>query len=157
MVRAVSPGSFHHPAASVEDMYRPAYRARTDAGTRHGARRAMSRRRAALAPAAALALAAGALAFDRWVDATVLPPLAPETSAVVVDRHGALLSAYTVADGRWRLPVALDAVDRGYLDQLVAFEDRRFRAPSRRRPAGAGPRRAAVAARRAASSPAARR
>ena len=33
MVRAVSPGSFHHPAASVEDMYRPAYRARTDAGT----------------------------------------------------------------------------------------------------------------------------
>ena len=88
----------------------------------------MNRRRAALA-AAVLALAAGVgPAFDRWVDATVLPSLAPETSAVVVDRHGALLSAYTVADGRWRLPVALDAVDRGYLDQLVAFEDRRFRA-----------------------------
>jgi uncharacterized protein YfaS (alpha-2-macroglobulin family) len=33
MVRAISPGSFHHPAASVEDMYRPAYRARTDAGS----------------------------------------------------------------------------------------------------------------------------
>ncbi len=33
MVRAVSPGTFHRPAASVEDMYRPAYRARTDAGT----------------------------------------------------------------------------------------------------------------------------
>lgn len=32
MVRAVSPGTFHHPAASVEDMYRPAYRARSDAG-----------------------------------------------------------------------------------------------------------------------------
>ncbi|MBP7242760.1 alpha-2-macroglobulin family protein [Amaricoccus sp.] len=32
MVRAASPGSFHHPAASVEDMYRPAYRARTAAG-----------------------------------------------------------------------------------------------------------------------------
>jgi uncharacterized protein YfaS (alpha-2-macroglobulin family) len=32
LVRAVSPGSFHHPAASVEDMYRPAYRARSDAG-----------------------------------------------------------------------------------------------------------------------------
>ena len=31
-VRAVSPGSFHHPAASVEDMYRPDYRAQTDAG-----------------------------------------------------------------------------------------------------------------------------
>ena len=33
IVRAVSPGVFHHPAASVEDMYRPEYRARTDAGT----------------------------------------------------------------------------------------------------------------------------
>ena len=33
VVRAVSPGVFHHPAASVEDMYRPDYRARTDAGT----------------------------------------------------------------------------------------------------------------------------
>jgi uncharacterized protein YfaS (alpha-2-macroglobulin family) len=32
VARAVSPGSFHHPAASVEDMYRPAYRARTGAG-----------------------------------------------------------------------------------------------------------------------------
>ncbi|TNJ41460.1 alpha-2-macroglobulin family protein [Phaeobacter sp. B1627] len=32
MVRAVSPGTFHHPAASVEDMYRPAYRANTAAG-----------------------------------------------------------------------------------------------------------------------------
>ncbi len=32
VVRAISPGVFHHPAASVEDMYRPDYRARTDAG-----------------------------------------------------------------------------------------------------------------------------
>lgn len=32
IVRAVSPGTFHHPAASVEDMYRPNFRARTDAG-----------------------------------------------------------------------------------------------------------------------------
>lgn len=31
-VRAISPGAFHHPAASVEDMYRPQYRAWTDAG-----------------------------------------------------------------------------------------------------------------------------
>ena len=30
--RAVSPGSFHRPAASVEDMYRPRYRAHTDTG-----------------------------------------------------------------------------------------------------------------------------
>ena len=33
VVRAVSPGTFHHPAASVEDMYRPDFRARSDVGT----------------------------------------------------------------------------------------------------------------------------
>ncbi len=33
IVRAVSPGTFHHPAASVEDMYRPSYRATGAAGT----------------------------------------------------------------------------------------------------------------------------
>lgn len=32
VVRAISPGTFHHPAAVVEDMYRPQYRARTGAG-----------------------------------------------------------------------------------------------------------------------------
>ena len=33
MVRAVSPGSFRHPAALIEDMYRPERRGRTDTGT----------------------------------------------------------------------------------------------------------------------------
>jgi uncharacterized protein YfaS (alpha-2-macroglobulin family) len=33
VVRAVSPGTFRHPAASVEDMYRPQFRARTATGT----------------------------------------------------------------------------------------------------------------------------
>ncbi|SMX42839.1 alpha-2-macroglobulin family protein [Pelagimonas varians] len=32
VLRAVSPGSFHHPAALVEDMYRPDYRANTASG-----------------------------------------------------------------------------------------------------------------------------
>ncbi|MBT0957501.1 alpha-2-macroglobulin family protein [Alphaproteobacteria bacterium KMM 3653] len=32
IVRAISPGDYHHPAASVEDMYRPHFRAHTDAG-----------------------------------------------------------------------------------------------------------------------------
>ncbi|QIE46063.1 alpha-2-macroglobulin family protein [Pseudohalocynthiibacter aestuariivivens] len=32
IVRAISPGSYHHPAATVEDMYRPRYRAHTDTG-----------------------------------------------------------------------------------------------------------------------------
>jgi alpha-2-macroglobulin len=33
VVRAVSPGTFHLPAASVEDMYRPDYRARSETGS----------------------------------------------------------------------------------------------------------------------------
>ncbi len=32
IVRAIAPGTYHHPAASVEDMYRPEYRARTATG-----------------------------------------------------------------------------------------------------------------------------
>jgi hypothetical protein len=32
IVRVVSPGDFHHPAAAVEDMYRPDYRARSETG-----------------------------------------------------------------------------------------------------------------------------
>ncbi|MDP5349320.1 MAG: alpha-2-macroglobulin family protein, partial [Paracoccaceae bacterium] len=32
VVRAISPGAFHHPAALVEDMYRPEYRATTASG-----------------------------------------------------------------------------------------------------------------------------
>ena len=32
VVRAVSAGEFHHPAAVVEDMYRPDLSARTEAG-----------------------------------------------------------------------------------------------------------------------------
>ncbi len=33
VVRAISPGTFHQPAASVEDMYRPDLTGRTDTGT----------------------------------------------------------------------------------------------------------------------------
>lgn len=65
--------------------------------------------------------------FDRWIDATVLPPLAIETSVEVLGRDGTLLRAYTVADGRWRLALPPDKVDPGYLRMLVAYEDRRFR------------------------------
>ncbi|WP_068116216.1 alpha-2-macroglobulin family protein [Tropicimonas marinistellae] len=32
IVRAITPGSYHHPAASVEDMYRPQFRGRSDSG-----------------------------------------------------------------------------------------------------------------------------
>ncbi len=77
----------------------------------------------------ALALWAGALAregFDAWIDATALPPLLAETSVEVLDRDGALLRAYTVSDGRWRLAVTVDQVDPLYLAMLVAYEDKRF-------------------------------
>ncbi|WP_239479637.1 penicillin-binding protein 1C [Actibacterium sp. 188UL27-1] len=78
--------------------------------------------------AAALLGVAGGLrdAADRWIDATVLPPLTAETSVEVLDRDGHLLRAYTVADGRWRLKTALDQVDPAYIDMLIAYEDQRF-------------------------------
>jgi penicillin-binding protein 1C len=65
--------------------------------------------------------------FDQWIDATILPPLAVETSVEVLDRDGDLLRAYTVADGRWRLALPPDKVDPLYLKMLLAFEDKRFR------------------------------
>ncbi len=76
--------------------------------------------------AAALLLAA-ALARDGvelWVGATVLPPLAVETSVEVTARDGTLLRAFTVADGRWRMQAG--AVDRLFVAMLVAYEDKRF-------------------------------
>lgn len=76
----------------------------------------------------ALYLAAlGRDGFDAWVDATVIPPLARDTSVEMLDRHGKLLRAYTVADGRWRLDTSLGDVDPRYLDMLIAYEDKRFR------------------------------
>lgn len=79
------------------------------------------------------ALAAGlflaAFARDRadiWIDATVLPPLALETSTEVRARDGTLLRAYTVADGRWRLATDPGSVDPGYVAMLVNYEDGRF-------------------------------
>ena len=77
--------------------------------------------------AAGLWLAAfGRDRLDQWVDATVLPPLIVSTSVEVVDREGALLRAYTVADGRWRLSVDPGQVDPAFLAALVAYEDKRF-------------------------------
>jgi len=73
-----------------------------------------------------IALVVGGAAFDRWINRTVLPYLALETSKTVLDSKGALLRAYAVADGRWRLPVTLDQVDPNYIEMLITFEDKRF-------------------------------
>src|SRR4051794_16990137 len=52
---------------------------------------------------------------------------AKAVSTTVVDRHGKLLRAYAMADGRWRLPVsARKDVDPTYLKLLLAYEDQRF-------------------------------
>jgi penicillin-binding protein 1C len=63
---------------------------------------------------------------DIWIDDTRLPPLALATSVQVLDREGALLRAYTVADGRWRLAVTPQDVDPAFTTALMAYEDKRF-------------------------------
>ncbi|HLJ72660.1 MAG TPA: transglycosylase domain-containing protein, partial [Roseiarcus sp.] len=47
-------------------------------------------------------------------------------STIVVDRDGRLLRAFTMPDGRWRLPVRSGDVDPRYLAMLLAYEDHRF-------------------------------
>ncbi|MGB5735873.1 MAG: penicillin-binding protein 1C, partial [Thiohalocapsa sp.] len=54
------------------------------------------------------------------------PSLDFKTSPVVLDRDERLLRAFTVADGRWRLPAGIADVDPRLIDLLLAFEDRRF-------------------------------
>lgn len=87
----------------------------------------MTHARHAFALAAGLWLAAlGRDGFDDWVGATALPPLAVQTSVEVLDRHGTLLRAYTVADGRWRMRADAGTVDADYITMLIAYEDKRF-------------------------------
>lgn len=73
-----------------------------------------------------LGIATGRDVLDKWIDATVLPPLVSETSVEIRDRNDALLRVYTVADGRWRLAVKSGQVDPTYLRMLIAYEDQRF-------------------------------
>jgi penicillin-binding protein 1C len=47
-------------------------------------------------------------------------------STIVVDRDGRLLRAFTLPDGRWRLPLDLGEVDPRYVAMLLAYEDARF-------------------------------
>lgn len=71
-------------------------------------------------------LAGAILWVDDWIERTTLPPLTLETGVEVLDRDGDLLRAYTVENGRWRLPVSYDGVDPTFVEMLVAYEDRRF-------------------------------
>ena len=63
---------------------------------------------------------------DQWIDATDLPNLTLQTSQEVTDRHGDLLRAYTVADGRWRLAADQTQIDPFFVQLLLAYEDKRF-------------------------------
>ena len=88
-------------------------------------------RRIKLAAAAVAAIGlTGAAVLASWVISLEPLPLAQarQISATVLDRNGKLLRAYAMTDGRWRLPVsAKTGVDPGYLNLLLAYEDRRFR------------------------------
>ena len=97
----------------------------------HGSRRRRLGRLLAWTGAAvvSLALVAGGgavalLALDRAYPPRTVP--AAPASTIVVDHAGRLLTAYTTADGRWRLPADVASVDPRYLRMLVAYEDRRF-------------------------------
>lgn len=87
----------------------------------------MKRALLGFAVAAALTGAAG-LGLER-LDRAYPPPIpGPEAvSTVVLDANGALLRAFPLNDGRWRLPVALADVDPRFTAMLIAYEDRRFR------------------------------
>ncbi|WP_035640761.1 penicillin-binding protein 1C [Bradyrhizobium sp. ORS 375] len=74
-------------------------------------------------------IAVFALALTAYTISLGLLPLqeAKAVSTTIVDRHGKLLRAYAMADGRWRLPVsAKKDVDPTYLKLLFAYEDQRF-------------------------------
>jgi penicillin-binding protein 1C len=63
------------------------------------------------------------------IDKTLPPvpdPARVPTSQIVVDRSDTLLRPYTIAEGRWRLPVTLGEVDPMFLTMLKGYEDRRF-------------------------------
>ncbi|MBO9433857.1 penicillin-binding protein 1C [Ruegeria sp. R13_0] len=62
--------------------------------------------------------------LDAWIDATVLPPVLAETSVEIRDRDGALLRAFPVEDGIWRMHPG--PVDPAFIEMLVRYEDKRF-------------------------------
>jgi penicillin-binding protein 1C len=73
-----------------------------------------------------LTLLGARLGLDALVARTQTPDLAVPSSTLVLDRQGHLLRPFTVADGRWRLPIDLAELDPTYVAMLLACEDHRF-------------------------------
>jgi penicillin-binding protein 1C len=76
------------------------------------------------------ALTCGLFGLAWWVQSLGPAPRGEglTSSTVVLDREGRLLRAYATPEGRWRLPVALAAVDPRYIEALIQYEDKRFHA-----------------------------
>ncbi|WP_119419911.1 penicillin-binding protein 1C [Desertibaculum subflavum] len=72
--------------------------------------------------------AVGALVALVAADRLLPPDLSKldDLSVVVADRRGEPLRIYLSRDQQYRLPVALEQVDRRYVDLLLAYEDARF-------------------------------
>lgn len=68
----------------------------------------------------------GWVGFETWVKSTNPPDLHIPHSVQVFDRQGEVLRAYTMGDGRWRLPVQISEVDPKFIEMLIAYEDKRF-------------------------------
>jgi penicillin-binding protein 1C len=106
------------------------YRAPLTHARHSGLRLTATQPRIVLVALLALGPMAGAwlawFALDTLVEGVPAPDLSVPTSTLVLDRNGHLLRPFTVADGRWRLPIALTELDTTYLAMLLAWEDRRF-------------------------------
>ncbi len=76
-----------------------------------------------------LAASLAALAAIVLADIALPPPIdrADAVSAIVTDRNGYWLHAFATKEGRWRFSAELGDIDRAFVDDLIAIEDKRFR------------------------------
>ncbi|WP_019996868.1 penicillin-binding protein 1C [Aureimonas ureilytica] len=87
------------------------------------------RRRLGAALAAALVAGlglAGWAGLEREVATRAAALRAPDTGFLVEARDGALLRAFAVRDGRWRMAAQVSDVDPRFLRMLQGWEDKRF-------------------------------
>jgi len=69
-----------------------------------------------------------AFALLALADLLFPPPIhrAADVSAIVTDRNGYWLHAFTTKDGRWRFSADLDQIDPAFIREMIAVEDKRF-------------------------------